>query len=51
MSQSEWLKNNFRAIDELLVDQGALIVALVRVTFAPFGVTSYLLGVTSISVW
>ena len=25
-------------------------MALVRVTFAPFGVTSYLLGVTSISV-
>ena len=51
ISHSEWLSSNFRAIDELLVTQGAQIVALVRVTFAPFGLTSYLLGVTSISIW
>mmetsp|Transcript_8516 Transcript_8516/g.14350 ORF Transcript_8516/g.14350 Transcript_8516/m.14350 type:complete len:220 (+) Transcript_8516:223-882(+) len=47
-NSGEWINRNFRAIDELLVAQGITIVALIRLTFAPFGITSYVLGVTSI---
>ena len=43
------MSRNFRAIDELLLVQGKTIVALLRLTFFPFGILSYVLGVTSIS--
>jgi uncharacterized membrane protein YdjX (TVP38/TMEM64 family) len=33
-----------------MVSQGITIVALLRLTFAPFGILSYVLGVTSISL-
>ena len=39
-----------RAINELLISQGTLTVGLTRLTFAPFGLTSYLFGVTSINL-
>lgn len=42
---------NFNIIDEIITTEGKLIVALIRLTFAPFGITSYILGVSSISLW
>jgi uncharacterized membrane protein YdjX (TVP38/TMEM64 family) len=32
------------------MSEGITVVALLRLTFAPFGITNYILGVTSISV-
>ena len=49
-SQGEWLTNNFNVINDLLVNQGIKIVALLRLTFAPYGISSYILGVTQISL-
>ena len=45
-----WLNNNFNMIDAILETEGVKVIALLRLTFAPFGVTSYILGVSSISV-
>jgi uncharacterized membrane protein YdjX (TVP38/TMEM64 family) len=36
-------------INEILADEGIKITGLIRLTFAPFGITSYVLGVSSIS--
>ena len=49
IASSEWLSHNFNIIDEILQTEGKLIVALIRLTFAPFGITSYIMGVSSIS--
>jgi len=46
-----WLYDNFRLIDEIIVEEGFKVVGLVRLTFAPFGVTSYIMGVTGISLF
>ena len=43
------MKRNFRAIDELLVQEGTKVVSLARLSFLPFGVTNYFMGVTSLS--
>lgn len=51
IQNSEWLSRNFRAIDELLLVQGITIVALLRLTFAPYAVCAYILGVTSIGLF
>ena len=45
------MSRNFRAIDELLKEEGALVLGLLRLTFAPFGLTNYVAGVTSISAF
>ena len=37
-------------IDAILETDGIKVIALLRLTFAPFGVTSYILGVSSISI-
>lgn len=37
-------------IDDIITTEGVLIVALIRLTFAPFGITSYIMGVSSISL-
>lgn len=37
-------------IDDIITTEGVLIVALIRLTFAPFGITSYVMGVSSISL-
>jgi uncharacterized membrane protein YdjX (TVP38/TMEM64 family) len=37
-------------IDQIIADEGMATVGLMRLTFAPFGVTSYVFGVTSISL-
>ena len=38
-------------IDDIITSEGIKVVGLVRLTFfAPFGITSYILGVTNISV-
>lgn len=42
---------NFNIIDEIITTEGKLIVALIRLTFAPFGITSYIMGVSSIKFW
>lgn len=34
----------------IVKDDGCKIVALIRLTFAPFGITSYILGVSEISL-
>lgn len=44
----KWLKRNFSAINELMVEKGTLIVTLIRVAPGPFGGISYLIGVTDI---
>jgi len=49
ISSNAWLNNNFRMINEILADEGIKIVGLIRLTFAPFGITSYVMGVSSIS--
>ena len=51
ISHSAWLSYNFNIIDEIITTEGKLIVALIRLTFAPFGITSYIMGVSSISFW
>lgn len=50
IEQSPWVFRNFKAIDALLASEGITVVALLRLTFAPFGISNYILGVTSISV-
>jgi uncharacterized membrane protein YdjX (TVP38/TMEM64 family) len=49
IKQNKWLSKNFEAIDSILIEKGAQSVALLRLTFFPFGLCSYILGVTSIS--
>ena len=39
---------NFNIIDEIISEEGKMIVGLIRLTFAPFGITSYILGVSGI---
>lgn len=46
--ESEWLFSNFMLIDEILTSEGTKIVGLVRLTFAPFGITSYIIGVSDV---
>lgn len=50
IEQSPWIFRNFKAIDSLLQSEGKSVVALLRLTFAPFGISNYILGVTSISL-
>jgi uncharacterized membrane protein YdjX (TVP38/TMEM64 family) len=40
----------FRAVDTLFITNGILIVALLRLMFISFGLTSYVIAVTSISI-
>lgn len=40
---------NFRMMNEIINTEGIKIVALLRLTFAPFGVTSYVFGVSDIT--
>lgn len=49
IAKSQWLNRNFNATDDLLQKQGALATALLRLTLSPFGITSHILGVTSIA--
>jgi len=51
ISHSQWLLHNFNLIDSILETDGKLIVALLRMTYAPFGITSYIMGVSSISLF
>jgi len=37
-------------IDEIITTEGVKVIGLMRLTFAPFGITSYVMGVTSISL-
>jgi uncharacterized membrane protein YdjX (TVP38/TMEM64 family) len=41
----------WRIVDGMFVTDGILLVSLLRLMFIPFGLTSYLLGVTSVSFW
>ena len=50
MKNNDWVQRNFTAIDEVLVVSGITMVALLRLTFAPFAVSCYVLGVTSIGL-
>jgi len=49
LSLSPWFNIKFKLINEIIVSDGIKIVSLLRLTFAPIGVTSYLLGITEIS--
>lgn len=46
---SAWLDFNFRIMNEIITTEGIKIVALIRLTFAPFGISSYIFGVSDIS--
>jgi len=46
---SPWLAWNFKMMNMIVQTDGTKIVALLRLTFAPFGITSYILGVSDIS--
>ena len=48
-SNNKYAKN-FKVIDSMFVTNGILFVALLRLMWIPYGLTSYLLGVTSVSV-
>ena len=48
INNSEWLRDNFQIFDEVLRDDGIKIVALMRLSFLPLGISSYILGVSSI---
>jgi uncharacterized membrane protein YdjX (TVP38/TMEM64 family) len=37
-------------MDDVLTDEGIKVVGLIRLTFVPFGITSYVLGVSNISM-
>lgn len=41
----------WRVVDTMFITSGILLVALLRLMFIPFGLTSYLLGVTSVAFW
>ena len=43
------MSKNFEAINEILKERGAMSVGLLRLTFFPYGLCSYVLGVTDIS--
>ena len=47
-----WLRNFF-LIDEIFEEgcEGVKIIAMMRVTLLPYGVTNYVLGVTSARFW
>ena len=51
MALSPWFNIKFKLINDIVVIEGIKIVALLRLTFAPIGLTSYLLGVTEITLW
>lgn len=51
IKQYPWLDKNFAIINDLLREQGLVIVALTRLTFVPFGILSHVMGVTDISKW
>ena len=42
------MKKHFKAVDAILVENGILPTILIRLTPAPFGMMSYIFGVTSI---
>ena len=46
INQSPWFRSKFRTINEIVSTEGIIIIALTRLTFAPIGITSYILGVT-----
>jgi uncharacterized membrane protein YdjX (TVP38/TMEM64 family) len=48
IANSEWASHKFNLINEILLTEGMLFVALIRLTAAPFGVMSYVFGVSSI---
>jgi uncharacterized membrane protein YdjX (TVP38/TMEM64 family) len=48
-SKSDYAKN-FKIIDSMFVTNGITFVALLRLMWIPFGLVSYMIGVTSISV-
>jgi len=37
-------------MNEIITTEGVKIVALIRLTFAPFGISSYVFGVSDISL-
>jgi len=41
----------WRIIDSMFVTSGIMLVALLRLMFIPFGIISYMLGVTSVAFW
>lgn len=41
----------WRVVDSMFITSGILLVALLRLMFIPFGLVSYLLGVTSVAFW
>lgn len=41
----------WRVIDSIFVTNGIMLVALLRLMFIPFGLVSYMLGVTSVAFW
>ena len=49
IANNAWFNKNFRLIDQIIAEEGFMTIGLMRLTFAPFGVTSYVFGVTSIS--
>tara|TARA_B110000285_G_scaffold228575_1_gene291767 strand:- start:434 stop:1162 length:729 start_codon:yes stop_codon:yes gene_type:complete len=49
IANSEWASHKFNLINEILMTEGMLFVALIRLTAAPFGVMSYVFGVSNIS--
>lgn len=49
-SKGEWSKR-FEVIDSMFVSEGILLVAMLRLIFIPFGLTSYLLGITGLSIF
>ena len=49
LALSPWFNLKFKLINEIVVSEGFKIVSLLRLTFAPIGVTSYILGITEIT--
>lgn len=41
----------WRIIDSMFITSGIMLVALLRLMFLPFGLVSYMLGVTSVAFW
>ena len=50
IKSNSWLSSNFNLIDDIITTEGCKVVGLLRLTFAPFGITSYIMGVSSISL-
>ena len=45
---NEWLNDNFELLDDILTQDGMKVTSLIRLTSVPYGIVSYIIGVSNI---